>query len=304
MSSRRVFRGVLWAVVALVVIGHLAGGWHYSNRLIDEGFTPAPDPLVALQGDFESQPVVYSSALGEFDAFFLPATDSSTWVIHVHGLNATPSEPEVLFADIQQAGYPQLSITYRNDEGQPEDPSGYSQYGVTEWEDILGAVEYAQANGAEKVVFAGFSTGGSHVLSYVFRHNFDEIAGVILDSGNINLGETVDFRASQEELPVLPFNVPVTVSWAAKFFTSLRIDMNWKSIDYVEKAERSLRVPVLAFHGVEDEAVPVEESIGLAEASPDLVTLIQVAGAGHVESFDVDYDMYISEVLAFLESVS
>lgn len=283
-------------------MAHIGGGWYFSGRVIDEGFTPDPDPIVAPSGDFEVEPITFSSEVGEFDGFHFPAS-GTTWVIHVHGLNATPSEPEPLFADIQTAGYPQLSITYRNDENQPQDPSGYFQYGATEWDDVRGAVEFAQSNGAEKLVFAGYSTGGAHVLSYVFRHNFDEIAGVILDSANIDMGATVDFRASQEDLPLLPFNVPVTVSWVAKFFTSLRIDVNWKSIDYVDKAERSLRVPVLAFHGVEDDSVPVDVSLELAEENPDLVTLIQVAGAGHVDSFNVDYERYIAEVLTFLSSV-
>ena len=61
-----------------------------------------------------------------------------TWVIHIHGLGTTPAEAEPLFAPLQEAGYPQLSITYRNDDGQPMDPSGYYQYGATEWEDVAG----------------------------------------------------------------------------------------------------------------------------------------------------------------------
>lgn len=303
MNSRGVFRSIIWGLVALFIVAHLAGGWHFSNRVIDEGFTPAPNPIVATDVDVPFEEVSYTSTLGAFDAWYMPAS-STTWVIHVHGLNATPAEPASLFADIQTAGYPQLSVTYRNDENQPEDPSGIFQYGVTEWEEMFAAVEYAQANGATQIVFAGYSTGASHVLSYVFRHNFDEIVGVIMDSGNIDFGTTLDYQASLEDLPVLGLQVPITMAWVAKFFTSLRVDVNWKSIDYVDKAERSLRVPVLAFHGEEDMTVPIETSIELAEENPDLVTLIQVPDAGHVDSFNVAYDTYIAEVLAFLESVS
>jgi pimeloyl-ACP methyl ester carboxylesterase len=149
-------------------------------------------------------------------------------------------------------------------------------------------------------VFAGYSTGASHALSFVFRHNFDDIAGVITDSANVDLGSTIDFRGSQEQLPLLPFQVPPTMAWVAKFFTSLRIDVNWKSLDYIEKSERSLQVPVLAIHGTADESVSVEQSIALEAAQPDLVDLIQVEAAGHVESFDVDYDGYVAAVLDFL----
>jgi len=302
MSARRVFRGLLWLVVAALVIGHLGGGWHYSSRIIDEGFTPDPEAIVLPEGQFELAEVTYQSALGTFDAWHLPAS-GSTWVIHVHGLNDSPADSATLFGPLQEAGYPQLAIAYRNDDNQPEDPSGYFRYGATEWEDLLGAYELALAGGADNVVFFGLSTGASHVLSFAYRHNFDEIAGLILDSANVDMGATIDYRASIEPLPVIPANVPTTISWVAKFFTSLRIDVNWKSLDYIERAERSLRVPVLAFHGTEDESIPIDQSIALAEAQPDLVTLIRVEGAGHGEAWDVDFESYLGTILDFLQRV-
>ena len=114
------------------------------------------------------------------------------------------------------------------------------------------------------------------------------------------MGSTIDFRGSQEDL-IFGIPVPPTVTWVAKFFASLRIDINWKALDYIEKSERSLRVPVLAIHGTEDDSVPPEESMALAEAQPDLVELWLVEGAGHVQSFETDYDGYVSRVLEFLE---
>lgn len=303
MSGRSVFRGIFWGLVALLLLVHVLGGWYYSNRIIDEAFTPDPEATVVPDAGYTISEVTYDSPLGEMDAWYLPAP-GTTWVIHIHSLNATPAEPEVLFQPIQEAGYPQLAITYRNDENQPADPSGYFQYGVTEWADILAAVQFARDNGAREIVFAGYGTGASHALSYVFRHNFDDIGGVIIDSGNIDIGRTIDFQESQEQLPVIPIGVPPTVAWVAKFFTSLRIDVNWKSLDYIQKAERSLRVPVLAFHGTDDESVPIDESLDLEETDPELVDVIQIEGAGHLESFDVDHQRYVDAVLAFLGEAS
>lgn len=274
----------------------------FSSRIIREAFTPDPAPVVVPTGEYELEEVTYETPIGQMDAWYLPA-GGTTWIIHVHGLNNTPAEPDVLFPALQDAGYPQLSITYRNDEGQPPDPSGYFQYGETEWEDVRGAVEYARANGAQQLVFMGYSTGASHVLSYVFQHQLDEVAGVVTDSANIDMGSTIDYRASQEDLPIIPVRVPATMAWVAKFFTSLRIDINWKSIDYIEKATRSLRVPVLAIYGTADDSIPNEQSIALADAQPDLVELFEVEGAGHVSSFDVDYDGYVNRLLEFLEVV-
>ncbi len=302
MESRSAFRGILWTVVGLLLVAHVGGGWYYANRIIDEGFVPDPDPIVTSSGDYELFEVSYQAPLGQMDAWHLPA-DGTTWVIHVHGLGATPAEAEHLFAPLQEAGYPQLAIMFRNDQGQPVDPSGYYRYGVTEFEDIAGAMDFARANGADSIVFSGFSTGSSHILSFVFKNNLDDIKGMFFDSPNIDLGDTVDFRGSMEELPILPFNVPITLTWVAKFFTSLRIDVNWKSIDYVAKASNSLRIPVLVHHGIEDQSVPITQSIALAEAQPDLVCLIQVPGAGHVASYEMDPGAYVGEILHFLDQV-
>jgi uncharacterized protein len=302
MSLRSLLRGLFWFVVTLALVFHLGGGWYFSGVLIEDAFIPEPDPIVTPSGDFELQEVAYQSELGDMTAWYLPAS-GDTWVIHVHGLGASPDEAQHLFAPLQEAGYPQLAITYRNDEGQPPDPSGFYQYGATEWADLAGAMDYAAVNGARSVVLSGFSSGASHVLAFLYRHNLDEIKGLILDSPNIDLGDTVDFAASRRDLPVLPFNVPPTVSATAKFITSLRMGVNWKSLDYLGRAETSLRIPVLVHHGSEDERVPVTQSEALAEASPDLVRLVTVEGAGHVDSYEADPEAYLAAVLGFLRQI-
>ncbi len=302
MRAKALLRGGLWSVFVVLVVAHLGGGWLFSGDLIEDGFTPDPDSIILPEEGLDLMEVTYASPLGDLQAWHIPA-GGTTWVIHVHGKGATPAEAEHLFAPLQQAGYPQLAITYRNDEGQPLDPSGYYNYGATEWEDVKGAVEFAQANGARRLVLSGFSTGASHVLSYVFRNNLDVIKGVVLDSPNIDFGDTVDFNAGQREMPLVPMKIPPTIAQVAKFITSLRIGVNWKAIDYVEKADGSLRVPVLIHHGTSDESVPVTQSIDFAERRSDLVRLFQVRDAGHVESYDADPDAYVANVLEFLEQV-
>jgi fermentation-respiration switch protein FrsA (DUF1100 family) len=118
------------------------------------------------------------------------------------------------------------------------------------------------------------------------------------------MGATIDYRGTLEELPVIGVQPPVTLSWVAKFFTSLRIDVNWKSLDYIDRAERSLRVPLLAIHGTADESIPIDQSRALEAAQPDLVEVVEFDGADHVGSFDVDLERYVSTVLAFLDDVS
>lgn len=300
MTTRSFLRGAIWTLIGLVVLFHLAAGWFFSGELIEDGFAPDPNPISSPPS--EAEEVSYSSPIGQMDAWYIPA-EGDMWVIHVHGKAATPAEADHLFEPLQAAGYPQLAITYRNDQGQPEDPSGYYQYGVTEHEDIEAALDYARDNGAREVVFSGFSTGAAHILAFSYRNNLDVVDGIFLDSPNLDFGDTVSFNAGQRDMPVLPMNIPPTVTPIAKFFTSLRIGVNWRSIDYVDKAQTSLRRPVLIHHGTEDMSVPIEQSIDFAEARPDLVTLAQVEGAGHVEAYESDPDAYVGRVLAFLAEV-
>lgn len=299
MRSRFTFRNLIWLLVGLVVAFHLAGGWYFSNELLEDGFVPAPEPIVVPQGPYQLEGVVYESPLGPMDAWSLPA-QGTNWVIHIHGLGALPDEAEPLFGPLQEAGYPQLSITYRNDQGQPQDPSGYYQYGATEWEDVSGAVEYAVANGATNIVLSGFSTGGAHAMSFLSRQPREIVTGMILDAPNVDVGRTVDYAASQRELPLIPLPVPATVSAMAKFITSLRIGVNWMLLDYIADADETIRQPVLIHHGTEDLRVPIETSLDLQATNPDLIRLIQVEGAGHIESYDVDRQGYIDSILGFL----
>jgi hypothetical protein len=299
VRSRISFWGFFWLVVGLVLVFHIAGGWYFSSELIQDGFEPAPEPITPVQGAFELEEVSYASPLGEMDAWYLPA-EGPTWVIHIHGLGTSPAEAEPLFAPLQGAGYPQLSITYRNDPGQPADPSGYHQYGATEWEDVAGAVDYAVDNGAHNIVLSGFSTGGAHAMSFLSRQPQEVVIGMLMDAPNVDFGRTVDYAASQRDLPVLPLPVPPTLTASAKFITSLRIGINWKLLDYIADADETIRQPVLIHHGTSDLRVPLETSLDLQATNPDLIQLITVEGAGHVESYDVDRQGYVDSVLAFL----
>lgn len=304
MRFRSFLKGLLWSVVALLLILHIGGGWYFSDVLIEDAFVPDPDPIELPEsaGSLGLEEVTYESPLGEFDAWYIPAT-GKTWVIHVHGKGATPAQAEPLFQPLKDAGYPQLSITHRNDAGQPADPSGYLQYGVTELNEVGGAVDYALDRGASGVVLYGYSTGGAHVMSYAYRNAVGSVRGLVIDSGNLDMGHTVDAEAARRDLPVIPLKIPPTLSWVAKFITSLRIGVNWQTIDYIDQADGALQARVLLLHGDADETVPVAQSRRFAEAVPDLARLVVFEGADHIDSVESDRDRYLSEVLSFLQTV-
>ena len=242
--------------------------------------------------------VQFDTPLGAMDAWELLAP-SSLWVIHVHGLGAPRSEALRAVRAIAEAGLPQLVIDYRNDPGEPADPSGYYGYGQSEWEDVAGAVAYAVERGAESVVLIGYSTGASHILSYLYRTPDSRVLAAVFDSPNIDFEETVDLGASQRRLPLIPLPLPGTLVWTAKRLSSIRFGIDWKAIDYVSRAEQ-LTVPVLVFHGTDDDTVPLASSQEFFEARPDLVRLVIVPGAGHVRSWNISPEAYERRLTEFL----
>lgn len=242
--------------------------------------------------------VQFATPLGAMDAWEIPGP-SSLWVIHVHGLGAPRSEALRALRAIAEEGHPQLVINYRNDPGEPADPSGYYRYGESEWEDVAGAVDYAVERGAEGVVLVGYSTGAAHILSYLYRSADSKVLAAVFDSPNIDFEETVDLGASQRTLPLIPLPLPGTLVWTAKRLSSIRFGIDWTAVDYVSRAEQ-LNVPVLVFHGTDDDTVPLASSQEFFEARPDLVRLVIVPGAGHVRSWNISPEAYERRLTEFL----
>ena len=259
------------------------------------------DPKTGLGVEFED--VTYTGELGEYPAWFIPG-DRDTWVIIVHGNSMSRLDGLRMLSITAAAGYPSLVITYRNDPGAPDDPSGQLQYGATEWKDVEAAVRYALDHGAPDVVLAAYSMGGGAVASFVYESPLaDRVAGLVLDSPMLDFGTTVDYGASQEDLPVLPFKVPKSLANAAKLIASLRFGIDWGAVDFLERSSE-LTVGTLVIHGTDDLTVSIDTSRRLAEDRPDLVELVEMPGAEHVQSWNIDRATYERSVVEFLESVA
>ena len=303
-----------WLEVGEIVEARTEGESDVVTRrlLATDGEAPAVGSMVDFQSyyyeanpldvGFQYEDVRYTSPLGEFDAWFVPAEDE-TWVIAIHGKGAEPRECLRILKPIAESGHPTLIITYRNDLGQPADPSGYHRYGATEWADVEGAVQYAIDQGAEDVVLVGLSTGAAHSLGFLYESDLEQrVVGAIFDSPNIDFGRTVDYEASQRSLPLIGLGVPQSLATVAKFIGSLRFDFDWAQVDFIDDADR-IDVPVLVFHGTDDGTVPLDVSQRLQEQRPDLVTLVVVEGAEHVQSWNRDPSAYEDRVLEFLAEV-
>ncbi len=266
---------------------------------LDERAFPG-DPLQAHGIPFTD--VKYPSRLGETPAWFISG-DEPTWVILIHGNGLTRRDVLKPLPPIVAAGHPALVITYRNHPLAPADPSGRLQYGLTEWEDLEAAVEYALADGAADVVLVGYSMGGGIVVNFLYESPLaDRVRGVVLDAPMLDFGAAVDLGASNRSLPVIGLPIPATLTASAKWIAGLRYDVDWDRLDYLERVTE-IETPILLFHGAADDLVPVATSDELAAMRPDLVTYQRVDSARHLESWNVDptgYERALTDFLAGL----
>ena len=136
--------------------------------------------------------------------------------------------------------------------------------------------------------------GGAIVSRFVQESPLAErVRALVLDAPVLDWKTVVDLQADERSLPRF---LGTTTEW----MVSSRIDFDWDDWDQVARA-REFRMPILLFHGTQDQTVPISSSDAFARALPRLVTYYRVPGAGHVESWNVDprrYDRLVREFLA------
>ena len=300
--------------------GQIGGILERGNGTVTRAFLPIegelPEQGDPAQLDFRTWPspptsqpveeVTVRGELGDFPAWFVPGDPgSSTWAIVVHGNAMTRLDGARVLPLFEDAGVPTLTITYRNDEGAPEDPSGLLRYGLTEWKDLEAAVLYAVDEGADRVVLYGMSMGGGIVMSFLQRSGVaDRVTAVVLDAPMLDLSETVDDNASRETLPVVGVPLPSSLTAAAKWIADQRFDVRWDELDYLEDIGAYGDVPFLVFHGEDDTTIPVATSKRFARLEPDDVTLVTCPRADHLECWNVDAEGYALTLGAFLNETT
>ena len=252
------------------------------------------DPYLAFGIEYEE--VEFAAPLGALDAWRFEG-ELDTWAIFVHGHRGKRGDGLPTLSTLHALGMPAVFITYRNDEGQPGDPSGIHQYGLTEWEDLHAAVEYVLSQpGAEQVVLIGGSMGGGIVTKFLYESSLaGSVVGAALDSPVMDFNAPVDLGARQRNLPGF---VSATVKW----ISTMRFGVDWGAMDYLKDVRR-LNVPILLLHGTDDTVVPIETSDEMARLRPDIVTYSVYDETTHGDGWNVDSERYERELREFLVGV-
>jgi hypothetical protein len=200
---------------------------------------------------------------------------------------------------LRDAGYPTLTITYRNDVGAPQDPSGLLRYGLSEWKDLEAGVGYAIGRGSAGVVLMGVSMGGGVIAAFLERSDLaEQVRALVLDAPMLDFSATIDDNASRARLPVIGTPLPPGLAATAKLIARLRWHVEWGELDYLEHPS-SFSMPTLVFHGTRDDVVPIATSDELRRLVPE-TQLVRCPGAGHIGCWNVDPNAYESKMISFL----
>ena len=247
--------------------------------------------------DYET--IYYKSDLGEFPAYLTNEGDKGI-VIFVHGFRGDYSREvfaKMRAGEIVDMGYRSMIISYRNDRGLPKDPSGIFQYGTTEWKDIDSAINKA-LEFTDNVVLFGTSGGGGPISSWLENvGDENKIKGIIYEAPVINFWESVEVNGAAR----YPW-VPSQLFGYFKVFTEVRYGVDFQKMDFTNAVINS-EIPVLLFHGDDDEWVPVEMSDFVAENRDKNFTYIRYENVGHVTSWNADPDNYVYQLSLFLEGL-
>jgi pimeloyl-ACP methyl ester carboxylesterase len=171
-------------------------------------------------------------------------------------------------------------------------------FGVNEHRDCLAWLDFAiQTFGPDvKIILTGISMGATTVLLAAGTKLPENVIGVLADCGFSSAREIIQLVAKKINMPS---KVSYPFVWlGARIFGRFNL-----SASNAPKALTHCQVPVIFFHGENDDFVPCYMSKVNFDACPSRKQLVTIPGAGHGLSYLVDPDAYLQAMREFFDPI-
>jgi pimeloyl-ACP methyl ester carboxylesterase len=299
MSTKRkwlLFGGLSLVVAAVIlVVGiSLYVGWQLTH--------PAKKPLDESPEDYglAYESFVTKSRLDQINLsgwIIETNTQSEGVIVFAHGYRGNRLEEPVpalaLARDLVEEGYHVIMFDFRNS---GESDGEKTTVGFEEKHDLMTVVQWAKSRYPDLPLgVIGFSMGAATAIEAAEEEPL--IEAVVADSPFRDLKDYLSENLSfWSGLPNFPFT-PVILG-----ILPLLLDVDLSQVS-PENAIKSLGIPVLLIHGTGDEAIPYSNSEAIyANGNPDQVQLWVTEEAGHVRTYNLYPEEYLSKVVQFLET--
>ena len=227
----------------------------------------------------------------------------SDWVIHVHGRKTLMGETLRNFKLFEDLGFSQLTISHETD----AKPFGLGKHkstmGLNEWAQIEHAIEFAKANGAQRIVLFGWSLGGMMVGRYLVKSIHQGIVkAAIFDSPMFDVRNTLRFQAKLSN-----FDEQFADEVCSLMEKSLALKLLGYPqvvVDDFSLARNSIRttIPMLVMYSANDGYVESNDSVLFSQMNPSS-QLVEFPGARHCRLKNSDPSGYERVVRDFISTL-
>lgn len=174
-----------------------------------------------------------------------------------------------------------------------------SSFGISERNNVLGAIDYAERKGGKKIILAGFETGANAAL--LAAAESPVVTAIIADTAYSSLYPYLKQNINRwTRLPAFPFNITIS------FMLKLTSGVSNPDFEIANASAKISPRPVLLIHSRNDQRVPYTEAIKnlqLFNESDSLTKLYSTNASGNTQSFVENTDEYLEKFIAFLEDL-
>jgi uncharacterized protein len=224
---------------------------------------------------------------------FTPERPNGAGVILLHGVGDTRHGMMSHAEFLVRAGYTVLTPDAR---GHGESGGKFITYGVLEAEDVHLWADWLLARGVWRLYGLGESMGAAILLESLARE--PRFRTVVAECPFATFEEVARYRLAQASgAPEWMFRPIAAIGFG---YARLRYGVDLTKATPLA-AVRAARTPILLIHGDQDTNIPIAQSRELAAANPKWVRLWEVPRATHVNTFGVEPERYIREVLGWFD---